>query len=118
MDSENAKLRRALAHLIRVVEQRCADIVDVVHGAFQQVSTPVHNEMNRALVQIVDLAKDLDHLALEKDWEMEHMAPSQIAESSETEDELLIDYDLELNTDDIVGYDDGHDYSTDDTYPY
>ena len=46
------------------------------------------------------------------------MAPSQIAESSETEDELLIDYDSELNTDDIVGYDDGHDYSTDDTYPY
>ena len=38
MDSENAKLRRALAHLIRVVEQRCADIVDVVHSAFQPVS--------------------------------------------------------------------------------
>jgi hypothetical protein len=66
MDSENAKLRRALAHLIRVVEQRCADIVDVVHGAFQPVSGPVLNEMNRALVQIEDLANDLDQLALEK----------------------------------------------------
>jgi hypothetical protein len=66
MDSENTKLRRALAHLIKVVEQRCADIVDVVHGAFQPVSTPILNEMNRALVQIEDLAKDLDHLALEK----------------------------------------------------
>jgi hypothetical protein len=49
---------------------------------------------------------------------MEHMAPSPIAESSQTEDELLIDYDSELNTDDIVGYDDERDYSTDDTYPY
>jgi hypothetical protein len=67
MDSENEKLRRALAHLIRVVEQRCADIVNVVHGAFQPVSSPVINEMNHALVQIEDLVKDLDHLALEKD---------------------------------------------------
>jgi hypothetical protein len=49
---------------------------------------------------------------------MEHMAPSPIAESSETEDELLLDYDSELNPDDIVGYDDGRDYSIDDTYPY
>jgi hypothetical protein len=100
------------------VEERCADIVDVVHGAFQPVSGPVLNEMNRALVQIEDLANDLDQLALEKDWEMEHMAPSPIAESLQTEDELLIDYDSELNNDDIVGYDDGRDYSTDDTYPY
>jgi hypothetical protein len=100
------------------VEERCADIVDVVHGAFQPVSGPVLNEMNRALVQIEDLANDLDQLALEKDWEMEHMAPSPIAESSQTEDELLIDYDSELNNDDIVGYDNDRDYSTDDTYPY
>jgi hypothetical protein len=50
MDLENEKLRKALAHLIRVVEQRCADIIDVVHGAFQPVSSPVINEMNRALV--------------------------------------------------------------------
>jgi hypothetical protein len=82
MDSENAKLQRALAHLIRVVEQRCADIIDVVHGAFQPVSTPVINEMNHALVQIEDLAKDLDHLVLKKDWEMEHMDRSEIVESS------------------------------------
>jgi hypothetical protein len=73
MDSENEKLRKALAHLIRVVEQHCADIVDVVEGAFQPVSSPVINEMNRALVQIEDLMKDLDHLALEKDCEVEHM---------------------------------------------
>jgi hypothetical protein len=46
------------------------------------------------------------------------MAPSPIAESSKTEDELLIDYDSELNTNNIVCYDDGRDYSTDDTYPY
>jgi hypothetical protein len=118
MDSKNEKLQRALARLIRVVEQHCADIVDVVHDSFQPVSSPVINEMNRALVQIEDLAKDLDHLALEKDWEMEHMDRSENAESSQTEDELLIDYDSELNTNDIVGYDDGRDYSTDDTYPY
>jgi hypothetical protein len=49
---------------------------------------------------------------------MEHMDRSENAESSQTEDELLIDYDSEFNTDDIVGYDDGCDYSTDDTYPY
>jgi hypothetical protein len=100
------------------VEQRCADIVDVVHGAFQPVSSLVINETNRALVQIEDLAKDLYHLALEKDWDMDHMDRSENVELSQTEDALLIDYDLELNTDDIVGYDDGHDYSTDDTYPY
>jgi hypothetical protein len=99
------------------VEQRCADIVDVVHGAFQPVSSPVINEMNRALVQIEDLAKDLDHLALEKDWEMEHMDHSENVESSHIEDELLFDYDSELNNDDIVGYDDIRDYSTDDTIP-
>jgi hypothetical protein len=46
------------------------------------------------------------------------MDRSENAESSHTEDELLIDYDLELNNDDIVGYDDGRDYSTDNTYPY
>jgi hypothetical protein len=66
MDSENEKLRKALAHLIKVVEQRCADIVDVIHGGFQPVSSLDINEMNRALVQIEDLVKDLDHLALEK----------------------------------------------------
>jgi hypothetical protein len=50
MDSENKKLQKALAHLIRVVEQRYADIVDVIHGAFQPVSSLVINEMNCALV--------------------------------------------------------------------
>jgi hypothetical protein len=100
------------------VEQRCADIIDVVHGAFQPVNSPVINEMNHALVEIEDLAKDLDHLALEKDWEVDHMDHSENVESSDADDELLIDYDSELNNDDIIDYDDGRDYSTDDTYPY
>ena len=67
MDSENEKLRKTLAHLIRVMEQRCVDIVDVIHGAFQPVNSPVLNEMNRTLVEIEDLAKNLDHLALQTD---------------------------------------------------
>jgi hypothetical protein len=49
---------------------------------------------------------------------MEHMDRSENVESSHTKDELLIDYDSKLNIDDIVSYDDGRDYSTDDTYPY
>jgi hypothetical protein len=48
---------------------------------------------------------------------MEHMGRSENVESSQTKDELMIDYDSELNTNDIVGYYDGHDFSTDDTYP-
>jgi hypothetical protein len=39
------------------------------------------------------------------------------AEASDQHDELLIDYGSEMNYDDIIGYDDRHDYSTDDTYP-
>jgi hypothetical protein len=46
------------------------------------------------------------------------MDRSENAKSSHTEDKLLIDYDSEVNNDDIAGYDDGRDYSTDDTYPY
>jgi hypothetical protein len=41
-----------------------------------------------------------------------------VTETSHTEDELLIEYDSELNNDDIIGYNDRRDYSTDDTYPY
>jgi hypothetical protein len=90
----------------------------VVHVAFQPVNSPVFNEMNHDLVEIKDLAKDLDHLALEKDWEVEHMDHSDNVESSDADDELPIDYDSELNNDDIIGYDDRHDYTMDDTYPY
>ena len=83
MDLKNEKLRKGLAHLIRVVEQHCADIVDVVHGAFQPVNSPVINEMNHALVEIEDLAKDLDHLALEKTgrwstWTVQKMSNHQM----------------------------------------
>ena len=46
------------------------------------------------------------------------MDRSENVESSDADDELLIDYDSELNNDDIIDYDDGRDYSTDDTYPY
>jgi hypothetical protein len=35
-----------------------------------------------------------------------------------SEDELLIDEESPINYEDLVGYDDGRDYSTDDTYPY
>jgi hypothetical protein len=74
--------------------------------------------MNRALVEIEDLAKDLGHLALQTDWEVEHMDHPDNAKASDADNELLIDYDSKMNYDDIIGYDDGRDYSTDDTYPY
>jgi hypothetical protein len=35
-----------------------------------------------------------------------------------SEDELLIEEESPINFDELVGYDDGRDYSTDDTYPY
>jgi hypothetical protein len=60
MDSENEKLRKALDTFLRVFEKRCADIVDVVNAAFQPFNSLVFNEMNWVLVEIDDLAKDLD----------------------------------------------------------
>ena len=35
-----------------------------------------------------------------------------------SEDELLIDEASPIKYEDLLGYDDGRDYSTDDTYPY
>jgi hypothetical protein len=35
-----------------------------------------------------------------------------------SEDELLIDEESPINYDELVGYNNGRDYSTDDTYPY
>jgi hypothetical protein len=35
-----------------------------------------------------------------------------------SEDELLIDEESPINYEELVGYDDGRDYSTNDTYPY
>jgi hypothetical protein len=100
------------------VEQHCANIVDVSHGAFLPVNSPFLNETNWVLVEIEDLAKDLDRLALQTDREVEHMDHPENAEASDPDDEILIDYGSEINYDDIIGYDNGRDYSTDDTYPY
>jgi hypothetical protein len=44
MVSKNKKLQKALVTLLRVIDQRCADIVDVVHGAFQPFNSPAFNE--------------------------------------------------------------------------
>lgn len=54
----------------------------------------------------------------ETQWELEHLEASHDAETTDKEDELLIEEDSLINYDDIVDYDDGRDYSTDDTYPY
>jgi hypothetical protein len=85
--------------------------------------------MNRALVKIDDLAKDLDEVALQTQWEVENIDASHVDElliqedsidelliQEDSEDEHLIQEDSPINYDDIVGYDDGRDYSTDDTY--
>jgi hypothetical protein len=87
--------------------------------------------MNRALVKIDDLAKDLDEVALPTQWEVKNIDASHVDElliqedsidelliQEDSEDEHLIQEDSPINYDDIVGYDDGRDYSTDNTYPY
>jgi len=131
MDSENEKLRKALATLLRVVQKRSCDIVDVVKSAFQPFNSPLVDELNRALVEIDDLAKDLEDVAVQTQWEVENMANCEVNENRRqeepveelliedgSEDELLIDEESPINYEDLVGYDDGRDYSTDDTYPY
>ena len=131
MDSENEKFRKALATLLRVVQKRSCDIVDVVTPAFQPFNSPLLDELNRALVEIDDLAKDLEDVAVQTQWEVENMANSQVNEHPRqeeavedlliedgSEDDLLIDEESPINYEDLVGYNDGCDYSTDDTYPY
>jgi hypothetical protein len=64
-------------------------------------------------------------------WEVENMPNCELNENQReeepiedlliedaSEDELLIDEESPINYDELVGYDDGRDYSTDDTYPY
>jgi hypothetical protein len=130
MESENEKLRKALATLFRVVQKRSCDIVDVVKSAFQPFNSPLLDEMNRALVEIDDLAKDLEDVAVQTLWEVDNMHNCQVNEiprqepveelliEDASEDELLIEEESPINYDELVGYDDGRDYSTDDTYPY
>ena len=131
MDSENEKLRKALATLLRVVQKRSCDIVDVVKSAFQPFNSPLVDELNRALVEIDDLAKDLEDVAVQTQWEVENMPNCELNENQReeepiedlliedaSEDELLIDEESPIKYEDLVGYDDGRDYSTDDTYPY
>jgi hypothetical protein len=87
--------------------------------------------MNRALVEIDDLAKDLEEVAAQTQWEVENIDNCQVDEipiqeepvdelliQEDSKDELLIQEDSPINYDEIVDYDDGRDYSTDDTYPY
>jgi hypothetical protein len=131
MESNNEKLRKALATLLRVVQRRSCDIVDVVKSAFQPFNSPLVDEMNRALVEIDDLAKDLQDVAVQTQWEVKNMHNCEVNENrrqeepvddllieAASEDELLIDKESPINYDELVGYDDGRDYSTDDTYPY
>ena len=131
MESENEKLRKALTTLLRVVQKRSCDIVDVVKSAFQPFNSPLLDEMNRALVEIDDLAKDLEDVAVQTQWEvdnMDHCEVNEIPPQEEvveelliedgSEDEFLIEEESSINYDEIVGYDDGRDYSIDDTYPY
>jgi hypothetical protein len=131
MESENEKLRKALATLLRVVQKRSCDIVDVIKSAFQPFNSPLVDEMNRALVEIDDLAKDLQDVAVQTQWEVENMPNCEVNQNRReevaveylliedaSEDELLIDEYSPINYDELVGYDDGRDYSTDDTYPY
>jgi hypothetical protein len=130
MESENEKLRKALATLLRVVQKCSCDIVDVVKSAFQPFNSPLLDEMNRALVEIDDLAKDLEDVVVQTQWEVHNMHNCQVNEiprqepveelliEDASEDELLIEEESPINYDELVGYDDGRDYSTDDTYPY
>jgi hypothetical protein len=89
------------------------------------------DEMNRALVEIDDLAKDLEDVAVQTQWEVQNMPNCEVNENRReeelveelliedaSEDELLIDDESPINYEELVGYDDGRDYSTDDTYPY
>jgi hypothetical protein len=131
MESENEKLRKALTTLLRVVQKRSCDIVDVVNAAFHPLNSPLLDEMNRPLVEIDDLAKDLKDVAVQTQWEVDNMDQCEVNEippqeeavdklliQDHSEDELLIEEESPINYDEIVGYDDGRDYSTDDTYPY
>ena len=117
MDSENEKLRKALATLLRVVQKRSCDIVDVVKSAFQPFNSPLVDELNRALVEIDDLAKDLEDVAVQTQWEVENMANCQVNDNRRqeeaveelliedgSEDELLIDEESPINYEDLVGY--------------
>jgi hypothetical protein len=117
MDSENEKLRKALATLLRVVQKRSCDIVDVVKSAFQPFNSPLLDELNRALVEIDDLAKDLEDVAVQTQWEVENMAKSEVKEHPQqeeaveelliqdgSEDELLIDEESPIKYEDLVGY--------------
>ena len=77
--------------------------------------------MNKALVEIYDLAKDIEEVAVQTQWEVENIDDCQFDKlliQEDPVDELLIQEDSPINYDDIVGYDDGRNYSTDDTYPY
>jgi hypothetical protein len=131
MESENEKLRKALTTLLRVVQKRSCDIVDVVNASFQPFDSPLLDEMNRALVEIDDLAKYLEDVAVQTQWEvdnMDHCEVNEIPPQEEvveelliedgSEDEFLIEEESSINYEEIVGYDDGRDYSIDDTYPY
>jgi hypothetical protein len=131
MELENEKLRKALATLLRVVQKRSCDIVDVVKSAFQPFNSPLLDEMNRALVEIDDLVKELEDVAVQTQCEVDNMHNCQVNEiprqeepveelliEDASEDELLIEEESPINYDELVGYDDGRDYSTDDTYPY
>jgi hypothetical protein len=102
-----------------------------VKSAFQPFNSPLVDEMNRALVEIDDLAKDLQDVAVQTQWEVKNMHNCEVNENrrqeepvddllieAASEDELLIDKESPINYDELVGYDDGRDYSTDDTYPY
>jgi hypothetical protein len=117
--------------LLRVVQKRSCDIVDVVNAAFQPFNSPLLDEMNRALVEIDDLTKDLEDVAVQTQWEVDNMDQCEVNEiltqeeavdelliQDGSEDEILIEEESPINYDKIVGYDDGRDYSTDDTYPY
>jgi hypothetical protein len=131
MESENEKLHKALATLLRVVQKRSCDIIDVMKSAFQPFNSPLVDEMNRALVEIDDLVKDLEDVAVQTQWEVENMHTFEVNENRReeepveelliedaSEDELLIDEESPINYDELVGYNDGRDYSTDNTYPY
>jgi hypothetical protein len=85
MESENEKLRKALATLLRVVQKRSCDIVDVVKSTFQPFNSPLLDEMNRALVEIDDLAKDLEDVAVQTLWEVDNMHNCQVNEISRQE---------------------------------